>query len=148
MFAPVVAAWIDSWTDAPRADTDSHVTTVTVTHTATLTTNEARPRDQPRPSRVLTAGRNVAASVTATTIGPTTTGNCDRMATARAMRPTATRSRQLHCARRSSQAGMSPRTDTRTLPDVPSTSRTAPLIAITKATVGTATNMPASPPIV
>ena len=43
---------------------------------------------------------------------------------------------------------MSPRTDTRTRPDVPSTSRTAPLIAITKATVGTATNMPASPPIV
>ena len=102
--------------------TDSDVTTVTVAHTTTLTTNDARPRVQPRRSSAATAGRNVAARVTATTIGPTTTGNCDRMATASPMRPTATSSRQLHCARRSSQAGMSPRTDTRTVPVVPSTS--------------------------
>ena len=127
---------------------DSRVTTETVAHITTLTTREARPRVQPRASSAATAGWNVAARVTATTIGPTTTGNWPRMATTSPPRPTTTSRRQLHWARRSSQPGMSPWTDTLTRPVVPSTSSTAPLTAITTATVGTATNMPARPPIV
>ena len=127
---------------------DRAVTTETAAHTTTLTTKDARPRVQPRRSSAATAGRNVAARVTATTIGPTTTGNCARMPTASPIRPTATSSRQLHCATRSSQAGMSPRTDTLAVPVVPSTSSTAPVTAVTTAIVGTATNMPVRPPIV
>ena len=104
-----------SWRDPPRAVSESDVTTATITHTRMLTTNDARPRVQPRCSSAATAGRNVAARVTATTIGPITTGNCDKMATASPMKPTATSSRQLHCARRSSQIGMSPLADTLTV---------------------------------
>ena len=124
---PVMAPWTACWPDAPRAVTDSATTTVTTTQTTTLTTNDARPRVQPRRSSAATAGRNVAASVIATTIGPTTTGNCDRMPTASAITPIATRSRQLHWARRSSHPGMSPLTEILTAPLEPSTSSTAPV---------------------
>ncbi len=137
-----------AWPIGPaRAARDWTVTKPTTTQSTTLMVPADRVRLQPLASRALVAGRKVAASVTATRTGAMMLGTSDARPMAMAARPAPTRSRQLHCAARSSQIGMSPSTVTRGAPRGRPlrTSMTVPARATATATVGTARIIPGTP---